>query len=395
MASFSKTVHLLLAFLFSGIASTILAKVQYGLESRGLNGNKAFTKPWFLTFNMMLGMWLVLISVRLLNCCRCAKSAKHKEIQEQQKSVEGDNSSSTVSAPVEPSLTDEKILAMAVPAFFDILATALGAIGMLYIPVSVWQMLRGSSLVFTAALSVCFLKQRLFAFNWLGMLLCVLGVSTVGFANIMNEADKGSSESNASSTNDMLIGMSFTIGAQLVQAAQVVAEEYLIKDLDLSPMDVVGYQGLWGVAQMILIVFPILYFLPGSDVGSQENTLDTLVMICNSLPIVAAVLGDVISCALLNMTGMRIIEQFSAMHMMMLDASRTMLVWVFDLIIYYAIDESSLLAESWNHWSVLQLVGFIILLVGQATYSQVLRIPGLAYDKAPKEQEESHVQSFP
>mmetsp|Transcript_12039 Transcript_12039/g.21359 ORF Transcript_12039/g.21359 Transcript_12039/m.21359 type:complete len:390 (+) Transcript_12039:74-1243(+) len=388
MASSFQTVLLLLAFLISGIASAMMGKVQYGLESRGLVGKKAFTKPWFLTFNKLLGMFTVLIWVRLFRCCRCSKSGKHQEIQDQQKSVEDGNSSSSVSIRVEPSMTMKKLLLMAVPAFFDILATALGAIGMLYIPVSVCQMLQGTSLVFIAAFSTYFLKQRLFAFNWLGMLLCVLGVSTVGFASLMTEADKAGSEGHAARKTHVLVGMSLTIGAQFVQAAQVFAEEYLMKDLDVSSLDVVGYKGFWGVAQMIVIVFPILYFLPGDDVVSQENTFDTLVMIHNSLPLLTAVLADRFSCLVLNVTGMLIIKQFSAVHMMMIDASRTTLVWIFDLSVYYAIDESSSLAECWTHWSVLQLIGFSIQLVGQAIYSQVLRIPCLKYDQAVKEREE-------
>ena len=40
-----------------------------------------------------------------------------------------------------------KIAMVAVPAASDLLATALAAIGIMYIPASVWQMLRGRGLI--------------------------------------------------------------------------------------------------------------------------------------------------------------------------------------------------------------------------------------------------------
>ena len=71
--------------------------------------------------------------------------------------------------------------------------------------------------------------------------------------------------------------------AQVIQAAQIVAEERLLKHVNMPGTLIVGYEGVWGVLIMCLIVFPLLRYLPGSDYGdSQENTLDTLTMIENS-----------------------------------------------------------------------------------------------------------------
>lgn len=43
--------------------------------------------------------------------------------------------------------------------------TALGSVGLLYVNPSVWQMLRGMSIIFSAILSIIFLKRKLFVFN--------------------------------------------------------------------------------------------------------------------------------------------------------------------------------------------------------------------------------------
>jgi len=46
---------------------------------------------------------------------------------------------------------------------------------------SVFQMLRGSVIIFTGILSVLFLKRKLWAFEWLGMGLVTVGLAIVGY----------------------------------------------------------------------------------------------------------------------------------------------------------------------------------------------------------------------
>ncbi len=65
-------------------------------------------------------------------------------------------------------------LAVGVPAVLDLVSSGLNFIGLLYISASVWQMLRGSMIVFSAFLSILFLKRRMYGFNWLGIAVCVL-----------------------------------------------------------------------------------------------------------------------------------------------------------------------------------------------------------------------------
>jgi hypothetical protein len=65
-------------------------------------------------------------------------------------------------------------------------------------------------------------------------------------------------------------------------------------------------------------------------------------------------------------------------HRTLVDALRTILVWGVDLFIFYLIDES--FGESWNHYSYVQVVGFLLLLLGTTIYNAVLKIPGLYYE---------------
>ena len=54
-------------------------------------------------------------------------------------------------------------------AFFDLVGTTVAAIGLLYVPASAFQLLRGCIILFTETESIMFLKQRCIGTRWLGI----------------------------------------------------------------------------------------------------------------------------------------------------------------------------------------------------------------------------------
>lgn len=52
-----------------------------------------------------------------------------------------------------------------------------------------------------------------------------------------------------------------------------------------------------------------------------------------------------------------------------------------DLLLYYVVTSQSF-GEAWTEWSMLQLLGMIMLLVGTAVYNGSIRLPGLEYEYA-------------
>merc|ERR1712039_713225 len=177
----------------------------------------------------------------------------------------------------------------------------------------------------------------------------------------------------------MLYGMLLVLGGQVTQAAQVIAEEWLMKDVDLPSVQIIGFEGLWGLVMMVLVVYPVLWFLPGSDGGHVEDPVDTFVMVSNSGPLMCCVITYLISCGTFNITGIQVTAALSAVHRMMMDASRTMVIWAFGLYIHYQVDSSSKFGEKWNDYSYMQLAGFLVLVIGQAIYGGVLKLPGVQY----------------
>merc|ERR1719499_59611 len=71
-----------------------------------------------------------------------------------------------------------------VPAVFDLFATTLAGTGLLWVDASVYQMLRGSLMIFSAMLSIVFLKKRLKGFHYLGLTITTIAVCIVGLASV-------------------------------------------------------------------------------------------------------------------------------------------------------------------------------------------------------------------
>jgi hypothetical protein len=157
-----------------------------------------------------------------------------------------------------------------------------------------------------------------------------------------------------------------------------------MKDVDLPSMQIIGWEGIWGSLMMLGIVYPVLWILPGQDHGHQEDLPDTFVMLSNNPQLFVCFMVYLFSCATFNATGIAVTGALSAVHRMMLDASRTTVIWGFGLIVHYYYDPSSPFGEQWTVYSPLQMLGFLVLVVGQATYGAVVRWPGFNYPVALK-----------
>lgn len=251
------------------------------------------------------------------------------------------------------------------PAISDIIGSSVAGIGLLWVSASIWQMMRGSIIIFSGILSVVFLKKKLEKHNWAGMGVVVLGLLVVGISGFLAEKSDGTSNNNNSL---LVIGIVLILFGQLMNAIQMIMEESFLKDGHYSELNVVGMEGFFGFVVMIAVVLPICYFLPGDDSGSYENVFDALYQLKNSVPLVMLNLALLLSIAFYNYFGLVVAKELSTIHRTLIDALRTILVWITSIIIYYAGAHS--LGEKWQGgYSLLQLLGFFLLLVGTVLYN--------------------------
>jgi drug/metabolite transporter (DMT)-like permease len=123
----------------------------------------------------------------------------------------------------------------ALPALCDLLGTTLGGIGLLWVDGSVWQMLRGSIIIFSGILSIVFLKRKFFAYHWLSIGVVTLGLAIIGVASWLGQQHKKVSDEDS---GKVLLGFIFIVAGQLCSAGQMVVEETFVKNRDLHPAHV-------------------------------------------------------------------------------------------------------------------------------------------------------------
>lgn len=380
VSRFALVTFYIVGMLLFGSLNTITVKVQFTMSSISITGQeKLFRFPWLATFNMFVGMSFALIAQRIVkSLCRRPAVMVPEGSADQLLNVD-----EHVAKPSSMSYS-KKIALLSIPSAFDLAATALCSCGMLFMPASIWQMLRGAEIFFTTLISVIFLKRKLFGFNYLGLFFCVIGVTCVGLSNVWGSDAQPGSDGNRA---HVFLGMALVLAGQVVQAAQMVAEEWFITEVDLPEIDIVGYEGFWGLLMMVVIVYPILYCVPGNDNGHLEDPFDALTMLWNSPGLTAVVLTYTFSCAGYNVFGIAITGALSAIHRTMMEASRTLVIWFFGLFVHYAVNSDSMFGEAWTAYSWLEAVGFVFILTGQSIYGEVIKVPCLYYPTCDTEVE--------
>jgi drug/metabolite transporter (DMT)-like permease len=357
------------SMLLSGTCTTLFAKGLFetsaeGSETCNVNDDDdkmcKFNKPWFTVLIMKLSMSLCLILYYGLGWGK-------------------DN-------PDAPNPSWKTIKAVAFPATLDLLNTVLGNVGLLWVSSSIYQMTRGSVVIFSAFLSVKYLGRKLRSFHYWAIFFVLVAVILVGLAGIM-QSDEGSSG------GAVILGLGFILLAQAITAWQFIAEESLMNDpsTTLDPVALVGFEGLWGLLYFAVLA-PILSFTPRSslDVSTvwHESFGDTFVQLSNSSALCWLCFGYFCAILVYNVAANFVTQCLSAVVRSILEACRVMGVWVVCLLFFY-IGNNSTIGEEWGNWSYLQLFGFMVLMYGTFSYKALVKLPWVnesVYELAIKDQ---------
>jgi drug/metabolite transporter (DMT)-like permease len=346
-----------------GTAASLIAKLIYSVHGADMYGEQhaAFTKPWFQVFGMFVGMSVCILMdlpVGRKSSSAVSGGGGAGDAEEGHPLLAADQRT----APSVPPEQQQSVWIINIPTLFDLFATACGTTGLLYTTVSVYQMLRGAQLVFSAILSIAFLQRRLSRMNYIGITVCMFGISLVGLANVWGE------EAHTGSKGNTVFGISLILLGQVLQGAQVVVEEHLLQNLEISSVRIVAYEGMFGCLHCLLWVFPIIYMLPGRDHGHLENPLDAFYMFFHSLPIAAVICTDMALMLFYNVCGMEVTNSLSAVSRVIIETLRTLLVWLCDLVLFYVISNGRL-GEPWTPYSYLQAAGFFLTCLATIIYN--------------------------
>eukprot|EP00343_Euplotes_focardii_P008851 CAMPEP_0205825412 /NCGR_PEP_ID=MMETSP0206-20130828/25083_1 /ASSEMBLY_ACC=CAM_ASM_000279 /TAXON_ID=36767 /ORGANISM="Euplotes focardii, Strain TN1" /LENGTH=400 /DNA_ID=CAMNT_0053124439 /DNA_START=73 /DNA_END=1275 /DNA_ORIENTATION=- len=342
--------------ILSGATLGIVLKLQSNVERDG----SKFEHPFFLVFVMFIGEAL----------CILMYIGEKMYLTKTYGSIEA--SPGMKDAREKGLKTDINPLLLAIPMLCDSAATGLLMIAYINIPASIAQMMGGFVVFVVAILSIIFLKRVFYRHHWLGLVLVFIGIALVAAAALIETDDKDDDDGNVT------LGVVLMLFSILVQGTQFIVEEKLLGSYYLSPFKAVGWEGITGCLfwSILLIIFQ---FIPCENEicnnGKVENSKVAFEFIGDSLPLVFFLLGNIIFVAGMNGLGMIVTKYASAATRVILQQSKTVLVWGFFLIYPHGGHET---------FKYLQLTGFIVLLIGVILYNEFVVIPILGFNQYTK-----------
>lgn len=355
--------------LLFGTATVVIQKYVFGMKALGRpnEGIVDFQKPWFQTESMFVGMLSCLIVYEVTRCTRQCKAKKDAE------------------ANLLPQADDsiqhcKHYFYVAAPAMCDLVATSLMNIGLFYLDASVWQMLRGSMVIFSAILSILFLHKKYRCFHWTGITCVFIGLITVSCSTFMKSKDPVNPSKHVSTPAEITMSICLVVGAQIIQASQIVIEEYLLKNVKAAASLIVGLEGMWGGLIGGLCLLIVQNTNSKSDLIMavfHEDTIQTFYMLAHSKALMWLIIFYILAILFYNLFGMMVTQTFSAVHRTILEAVRTMCIWIVNIIIYFFDHEHG---EKIEMASLVELVGFVVLLFGNFMFNKVIRFKCFSYD---------------
>ena len=360
--------------LITGSINTIANKLQQNTCSKGVK-YKGHQK--FITFCMFNGELLCLL-IYWLKDGRLKKKVKSESLIVN----EEDNNNNSKKEP--------KIWYFLFPALFDILGSSISSISLTFLPTSIYQMFRGAIIIFTCTASIIFLKNKYYRHHFLGIIIVIIGLCIVGINASLNDDD--TEEGNT------LFGIFLVVLSQIFSCFLFITEEKLLKGYETPPLKAVGLEGMWGVLCYIVLLF-IFYFIKceswpkflkdGVCIGDNEdeskstlrfeNAIFALKQIYASTKLKCYLSLYVCSIAFFNFSGLTISKNASATSRTIVDTARTILVWGFFLTMPFVPDDTK------ETFSWLQLLGFIILVIGGLIYNEILVVPFWGFADNTKE----------
>ena len=173
-------------------------------------------------------------------------------------------------------------------------------------------------------------------------------------------------DNNDDDTQNATLGDIFAVIAMVLGACQLTYEEKYVKKYNIKPLNVLGLEGTFSLIILSLMLVGFYYlkvpFEMGQPDGQMEDAIDGFIQIGNNPILLVSFISTIIVLCLSSITGIMITRKLSAVHRIVLDQLRTILVWAV-----------SISAPAFNQeFQPLQIVGFIIISLGVLVFNDIL-----------------------
>ena len=370
--------------ILTGSINTIANKLQQCTVSLGM---KFEHHQKFITFCMFLGESVCFLIYLIKS--RTQKGKNEIPSKNQPLMKEDDEGRKTNSASGNESEKKKKtsIFVFALPALCDLCASTSMSISLTFLAPSIYQMFRGAIIIFTSIFSVIFLKSKIHRHHVLGISIVVCGLIVVGLKAVLF--------SKSGPGQNPVLGIVLVVVAQIFSSTMFIVEEKLLKHLNEPALKVVGLEGIWGSLFYFILLF-LFYYIRCDSWPSNlkticqpdpitearpyrfENAIFALQQIANSYRLMIIGTLYISSIALFNFSGLSVTKYVSSTARSIVDTLRTIIIWCF-FVINWLGDETT---EDTFHY--LQLIGFILLIIGSIIYNEIVEIPFLGFNKNTK-----------
>ncbi|GAA5934014.1 hypothetical protein JCM1841_002050 [Sporobolomyces salmonicolor] len=254
------------------------------------------------------------------------------------------------------------------PAVCDICGTTAMNVGLFFVPVSVYQMLRGALVLWVGVFSVIFLGRKLNRAQWTALAVCMAGVAVVGSSSLIGPKPDAHGPDEAveeAPSVSPLVGVLLVLLAQIFTATQFVLEERIMEHHAVEPLLAAGYEGVFGLLTTLSGLL-VIYRLWGSTPQGQGGYFDVVAMwhqIADYPRVWGSSIIIAISIALFNFCGLAVTRTVSATARSTIDTCRTLGIWVVSLFL------------GWESFKSLQVLGFALLVYGTFVFNGITSFP--------------------
>lgn len=326
---------LIIGILIIGTVNTIISKLQDKVCIDNCEGASPvyFEQPLVQTLNMFIGESLCLIVWYF------GKSTTPEEQAQEQEQVPfiGVNSK------------NPRYWMLLFPTLCDMISSTFMNVALILVTPSIFQTLRGSLIIFTAIISMIFLRKRYTTYQLISLFIIFAGISVVGISGIKFGSSSNSGSSVLDNSDNLLIGICMILLAQIFTASQYVIEEKIMQNKMISPLLAVGIEGLIGTI-LVLLISPIYFTV------RKINVTVLFWQIIHEKQLWISFLVLTFTIAILNYLGLSLTKNMSSTARTTVDACRILIVWIVSLII------------GWEIFNLVQLLGFLIMVSGIYIY---------------------------
>ncbi|GFG35047.1 hypothetical protein Cfor_07648 [Coptotermes formosanus] len=334
----------------TGSINTLSTKWADRMEAKGSDDKlRPFNHPFVQASSMFIGEMLCLLAFK---CLYFYYWRRHDGSHDEMKLLKGNRSFNP--------------LVLLPPAMCDMVATSVMYIGLTLTYASSFQMLRGAVIVFVGVFSVLFLNRKLVLREWGGIFLVIGGLALVGISDFFAPSTPAELTSTSAPAlfGSLCSGDVLIIGAQVVAATQMVLEEKFVSGLDIPALQAVGWEGVFGFSILGFLLIPFYFIHVPEAFGDNprhvlEDALEAFIQMGHNPLIIFALTGTILSIAFFNFAGITVTKEISATTRMVLDSVRTLFIFIVSL------------ALRWQTFYWLQIVGFILLVIGMGLYNNV------------------------